>query len=94
LAITLVLGTGVALVIRRLAWRNVKAPLREWALVTLVAGPILFILYATGALVEIASVKIPADDFPGAITVGLMTGLAGRQAVDRPVQAPRPEGES
>jgi hypothetical protein len=79
----LLLGSTLALIVRRLAWQDVKAPLREWTLVTLVAAIVLVVAYVTGSGVEVAGVKVSGEGLFGAAIVGLTTGLAGRRAVDR-----------
>ena len=83
LVFPLVLGSALALLVRKLAWQDVKSPTREWFLVTLVALIALVVGYATSSGVEVANVKVSADGFLGAGIVGLTTGLTGRKAVDR-----------
>jgi hypothetical protein len=76
-------GTTAALTVRQLAWKNVKNFRREWLLVTIVAGILLFVTFMMGAKIEIAIGQVSADGLGGATLVGLTTGFAGRRALDR-----------
>jgi hypothetical protein len=83
LSVPLIVGSLIALLIRRLAWHNVKHATREWALATIVAAVFLLLAYATQTHVEIATYEITPDSIVGVALVGLSTGLAGRRAVDK-----------
>ena len=78
----LILGTTLALIVRQLAWNNVRQPIREWWLTAIVASLTLFLLFMTGTSVEALDTKVAADGAAGALVVGLTVGLAGRRAVD------------
>jgi hypothetical protein len=79
----LMVGTTAALVVRQLAWKNVKNFWRELLLVTMVAGIVLFVTFLMGAKVSIAIGQVSADGLGGATLIGLTTGFAGRKALDR-----------
>ena len=83
LIVPLIVGTSVALIIRKLAYANVQRFARDWVLLLLVSTLLLALAIAVGAKVEVATQKLDAEGLLGAFLIALTAGLSGHRALDK-----------